>query len=143
MASNCQIRFPLDNNLFMLRILNSFPPSLEVSLETHTFHLLSGGFRFCEDEDEDDDVDVETIFRSAFGGNRFYYWSFINEENNQWSSSSRYSRNSWNWRQRIEEEYQYEYEYDCENSESDLASHRLALGLSASGPLKLEDVKNA
>ncbi|KAG5072280.1 hypothetical protein JHK86_007491 [Glycine max] len=51
------------------------------------------------------DFDVETSFRSAFGGNRFFYWSFINEENPQW--------------------------------------RRLALGLSVSGPLKLEDVKNA
>ncbi|PON44499.1 DnaJ domain containing protein [Parasponia andersonii] len=94
-------------------------------------------FRICEDED---DVDVETIFRSAFGGNQFYYWSFTNED--QWRNSSRYSRNSWNWRHRIEEE-EYENEYECESSESELASHRLALGLSASGPLKLEDVKRA
>ncbi|KAF4370698.1 hypothetical protein F8388_025077 [Cannabis sativa] len=99
------------------------------------------GFRICEDED--DYVDTETIFRSAFGGNRFYHWSFLNEENTQWRSSSRFSKNSWNWRHRIEEEYEYEYEYESESLESDLSSHRLALGLSVSGPLKLEEVKNA
>ncbi|KAL3028697.1 hypothetical protein AAZX31_03G127000 [Glycine max] len=63
------------------------------------------------------DFDVETSFRSAFGGNRFFYWSFINEENPQWRRSER--------------------------SDSHLVSDRLALGLSVSGPLKLEDVKNA
>ncbi|KAA8516984.1 hypothetical protein F0562_017198 [Nyssa sinensis] len=97
------------------------------------------GFQFCED-----DVEVETIFRSAFGGNGYFYWSFVNEEFPQWRSSSGYSNNyrtSWNWRHKIEEEYDSSTDLDC--SESDLASDRLVLGLSASGPLKLEDVKNA
>ncbi|KAK9290617.1 hypothetical protein L1049_008789 [Liquidambar formosana] len=97
------------------------------------------GFQFSED-----DFDVETIFRSAFGGNRYFYWSFINEENPHWRSSSGYSSNyrtSWNWRGRIEDEYDSSTESD--SSELDLASHRVALGLSASGPLKLEEVKNA
>ncbi|KAG2683301.1 hypothetical protein I3760_10G026000 [Carya illinoinensis] len=94
---------------------------------------------FCEE----DDVDVETIFRSAFGGNRFFYWSFINEENSQWRSSSNYNNfgRSWNWRYRNEETYDSSSE--SESSETDMASDRLALGLSASGPLQLEDVKNA
>ncbi|KAG6638301.1 uncharacterized protein LOC122279213 [Carya illinoinensis] len=95
--------------------------------------------QFCEE----DDVDVETIFRSAFGGNRFFYWSFINEENSQWRSSSNYNNfgRSWNWRYRNEETYDSSSE--SESSETDMASDRLALGLSASGPLQLEDVKNA
>ncbi|KAJ1432838.1 DnaJ domain containing protein [Sesbania bispinosa] len=96
---------------------------------------------FCED-----DFDVENIFRSAFGGNRFFYWSFINEENSQWRSGgfSNY-RKSWNWRHRRENEYDSSTESDSESdsSYSDLVSDRLALGLSASGPLKLEDVKIA
>ncbi|KAM1197237.1 hypothetical protein ACFX2I_008859 [Malus domestica] len=92
-------------------------------------------FRFCEE-----DEDVETIFRSMFGGNKFYYWSFINEENSQWRSSSNYSNYgwSWNWRHNNKEEYQYESE--PENMESD---ERSALGLRASGPLTIDDVKNA
>ncbi|KAK7396301.1 hypothetical protein VNO78_17207 [Psophocarpus tetragonolobus] len=92
---------------------------------------------FCED-----DFDVETIFRSAFGGNRFFYWSFINEENPQWRSErfSNFGR-SWNWRYRSENDYDSSSE--SESSGADLVPDRLALGLSASGPLKLEDVKNA
>lgn len=105
------------------------------------FNSCSGGFQFCEE----DDVDVENIFRDAFGGNRFFYWSFINEENPQWRSSSNYNNYGrswkWNWRHRTEETYDSSSDY--ESLEPDLASDRLALGLSASGPLKLEDVKNA
>lgn len=98
---------------------------------------MAGGFKICEDDDED----VQNIFQSAFGGNRFFYWSFINEEDPQWRSSSNYHGRSWNWRYRTEEEYESYHEY--ESSESDTASDRLALGLTASGPLTIEDVKNA
>ncbi|KHN31753.1 hypothetical protein glysoja_044317 [Glycine soja] len=98
-----------------------------------------GNHEFCKD-----DFDVETVFWSVFGGNRSYYWSFINEENPQWRSGgfSNHEK-SWNWRRRSENEYNgtsTEPESDC--SHSDLISDRLALGLGASGPLKLEDVKN-
>lgn len=103
------------------------------------FNYCSGGHHFCEE----DDFDVETIFRSAFGGNRFFYWSFINEENSQWRSSSNYNNcgRSSHWRYRNEETYDSSSE--SESSETDMASNRLALGMSASGPLQLEDVKNA
>ncbi|OAY40607.1 uncharacterized protein LOC110622269 isoform X1 [Manihot esculenta] len=95
------------------------------------------GFQFCED-----DIDVETIFRSAFGGNPYFYWSFINEENLQGRSSSGYSNYyGRNWRYRME--YDYDSSPELDGLESELASDRLALGLSASGPLKLEDVKSA
>ncbi|XP_015581810.1 uncharacterized protein LOC8267072 isoform X2 [Ricinus communis] len=94
-------------------------------------------FQFCEDE-----VDVESIFRSAFGGNRYFYWSFINEENPHWRRSSNYSNYyERTWRHRFEHDYDSSPESDSLGS--DLASDRLALGLSASGPLKIEDVKNA
>jgi len=98
------------------------------------------GFQFCEE----DDVDVETIFRRAFGGNQFFYWSFINEEDPQWKSSSNYNYRgrSWNWRHRDDEET-YDSSSESEGSESDMVSDRLALGLNTSGPLKLEDVKHA
>ncbi|GMN55876.1 hypothetical protein TIFTF001_024999 [Ficus carica] len=102
--------------------------------------LLSGGFRFCDDDGDDDDGDnMDAFFRSMFGANRSFYWSFVDGENFQWSSSSRYSGRSWNWRHRFEEEY----ESESESLQSDLASDRMALGLSAYGPLKLEDVKHA
>ncbi|XP_028087123.1 uncharacterized protein LOC114287878 isoform X3 [Camellia sinensis] len=98
----------------------------------------SGNFHFCKD-----DIDVETIFRSSFGGNRHFYWSFVDEDFSRWRSSSGYSNNyrtSWNWRHGDEEDYD---STESDSSESDWASDRLALGLSAYGPLKLEDVKNA
>ncbi|KAK6945377.1 hypothetical protein RJ641_026479, partial [Dillenia turbinata] len=96
------------------------------------------GFHFCED-----DFEVETIFRSAFGGDRFFYWSFINEENPQWrnsSSNSNYGR-TWSWRHCVEEDYDDASTED--ETEPDLASDRRALGLKAYGPLRLEDVKTA
>lgn len=101
------------------------------------------GYSFCEDDDDD----VETIFRSAFG-DRFFFWSFVNEDYPNWRNSSRYSnrsRTSWKRRHQHEDEFEDEYEYMSEHDtkKSDLASERTALGLSASGPLKLEDVKRA
>ncbi|TKY53252.1 Chaperone protein DnaJ [Spatholobus suberectus] len=103
-------------------------------------HWVKRDHEFCKD-----DFDVETVFRSSFGGNRFFYWSFINEENPQWRRSGGFSNHgkSWNWRHRSENEYGSSTESESEYSYSDLVSDRLALGLSASGPLKLEDVKNA
>lgn len=107
------------------------------------------GFEFCED-----DVDVETILRSTCGGTRSFFWSFVNEENPDWrsssSSSSSYknyrssyssksSRTSWNSRSRFEDDSSSE----SDDSELGLTSDRLALGLRSSGPLKLEEVKNA
>lgn len=99
---------------------------------------LSGDPEFFED-----DFDVETIFRSAFGGNRYFYWSFMNEENPQWRRSGRYSNFSRSWNGRHESEDEYDSSTESESSGSDLVSDRLALGLSAYGPLKAEDVKNA
>lgn len=95
----------------------------------------------------EDDFDVESIFRSAFGGDRIFYWSFINDENPQWRSRDGFSnfRKSWKWRHQNENEYDSstESESESDQSYSGLVSDRLALGLSASGPLKLEDVKTA
>lgn len=100
------------------------------------------GFQFYEDGEE-----VETIFRSAFGGNGFYFWSFINDEPPK-NSSGFYNNNhrtSWNWRHRFEGEDEDEDESEDESDrlESDLTKDRITLGLSGSGPLSLEDVKNA
>ncbi|GAB2295486.1 hypothetical protein Dimus_029652 [Dionaea muscipula] len=86
---------------------------------------------FCED----DDIEFETVFQSSFGGNRFFFYSFVEEEPH-WRSGS--GSKSWNRRYESEEEFD-----SLDSSGSDLASQRLALGLNASGPLKLEDLKNA
>uniref|UniRef100_A0A6M2EUA5 J domain-containing protein n=1 Tax=Populus davidiana TaxID=266767 RepID=A0A6M2EUA5_9ROSI len=99
------------------------------------------GFHFCEE----DNADGDNIFRSTFGGNRYFYWSFVSDENPQWKSSSDYHSYSYgkNWRYRVEEDYDCSSESDSDDLESNIASDRLALGLRAHGPLKLEDVKNA
>ncbi|XP_044507753.1 uncharacterized protein LOC123227131 [Mangifera indica] len=90
-------------------------------------------FQFCEDDEE---IDVDFSCR--------FYWSFINEENTKWRSSSGYHHNYTNfgdWRARFEEDYESSSESD--NLDSDMALDRQALGLSAYGPLKLEEVKTA
>ncbi|XP_031381421.1 uncharacterized protein LOC116196044 isoform X2 [Punica granatum] len=100
-----------------------------------------GNFQFCEEE-----IDVETIFRSAFGGTRCFYWSFVEDENphshwRSWTRQSNDHRGYRYWRDCSDDEYEFSPESD--SSELQLASDRVALGLSTSGPLKLEDVKNA
>ncbi|KAL2326914.1 hypothetical protein Fmac_020341 [Flemingia macrophylla] len=101
---------------------------------------LKGDHEFCKD-----DFNAEAVFRSAFGGNRSFYYSCINEEDSHWKRSrgfSSYGR-SWNQRRRSENEYGSSTESESYCSYSDSISDRLALGLSAYGPLKLEEVKNA
>ncbi|KAL9425596.1 hypothetical protein AB3S75_032539 [Citrus x aurantiifolia] len=106
-----------------------------------------------EELDEDEGfVDIEHVFESLFGRGQRSHWSFTYEDNTGRRSSYSYGYNYWdhqnwrsrdrqNWRFRVEEDY--EFEEESEGSESDMASDRQALGLRASGPLKLEDVKLA
>ncbi|KAL9237795.1 hypothetical protein vseg_012299 [Gypsophila vaccaria] len=97
------------------------------------------GFSFCEDDDDD----VETIFRSAFG-DRFSFWSFVNEDHpNRGRSSRNFNNYKASWRWRVESEDEYAYTPEDDTQDSNMASERATLGLSALGPLKLEDVKNA
>lgn len=99
------------------------------------------GFEFSEDYPE-----VETIFRNAFAGRRYFFWSFVNDDHSRWGHSSGYSnghRSSWNWRYHSEEEYEYDSSPEQDSLQSSFASNRLALGLSATGPLKIDDVKTA
>ncbi|XP_042390468.1 uncharacterized protein LOC121981805 isoform X1 [Zingiber officinale] len=93
----------------------------------------NGTFDFCSSDDDD----VETIFRSSFGRARFSYRSFYRSENFQWSYSGDDShKSSRNWT------YETEDEIDASYQQS-FAGERLALGLKATGPLKLEEVKTA
>ncbi|CAM8890070.1 unnamed protein product [Rhodiola kirilowii] len=117
------------------------------------------GFQFC-----DDDVDIESLFRAAFGGSKSQYWSFTADEIPQWRRgssdfSNNHNRNTSRWKIRWEDEYasnsrhgtswnnQFEDEYDSsaetDNANSTLSSDRVALGLSACGPLKLDEIKSA
>ncbi|CAJ1967429.1 unnamed protein product [Sphenostylis stenocarpa] len=91
-----------------------------------------GDHEFCKR-----DFDVETVICTAFGGDQSFYWSFINEENPQWKRSGVFSsyRKSWKGRHRSENEYGKSTEEESDCSYSDSVSHRLALGLSDSGPL--------
>eukprot|EP00268_Persea_americana_P049181 TRINITY_DN5247_c0_g4_i1.p2 TRINITY_DN5247_c0_g4~~TRINITY_DN5247_c0_g4_i1.p2 ORF type:complete len:310 (-),score=46.11 TRINITY_DN5247_c0_g4_i1:2148-2969(-) len=103
------------------------------------------GFQFCHSDGEE----IEIIFRSAIGGERDFRWSFNSEKDFNWRNSSGYSnyRSSWNWRFGTDDEDSVDDEddtsTDCYSSESVLASDRQILGLSALGPLNLEEVKNA
>ncbi|KAI4364005.1 hypothetical protein MLD38_020151 [Melastoma candidum] len=114
----------------------------ERNRKQRSYHHRQGGFQFCND----DDSDVETIFESAFSGDKFFHWSFIRDEDPHWWGNSRNHSRRY---QRFE--YRRGFSDDDYDSlpESDAAgssisnSDRLALGLKASGPLKIDDVKNA
>lgn len=119
--------------------------TLYVPIENLLLYNFSEGFQFYDEFE-----DTEKIFRSAFGTNdRFYFWSFVNDESPR--SSSRYYNNdqaSWNWRQQFEHDDEDDDDEDDDDYEpeivgTDLRKDRIALGLSGSGPLSLEDVKNA
>jgi hypothetical protein len=107
-------------------------------------------FEFCE---ADEDFDMDYVFRTAFGGNRGFSFSFTHEEDEprwQHHRSSRFSKSSKrSWRSRYDEEDEDEEdgytstESSDSESEPNQASHRQALGLSPSGPLNLKDVKHA
>ncbi|KAL8260503.1 hypothetical protein R6Q59_028456 [Mikania micrantha] len=90
------------------------------------------GSQFFKDEE------VVTDFRSTSSGNaRSSFWSSSDDE-----SSARYNtnRSSWN-RKRFEHD-----DKESSNSnrlETDLTKERIALGLTGSGPLSLEHVKDA
>lgn len=116
---------------FFLSLIN-----LQEIMKWSSLCLVSGRLHFCEDDE------VENIFQYGLGGGQFFYWSFVNSnEEHRWRSSS-HSHYSNSYRTSYNYRYQSEEEYDS-SSASELASHRLALGLKSYGPLKLEDVKSA
>ncbi|KAL8213793.1 hypothetical protein R6Q57_003242 [Mikania cordata] len=85
-----------------------------------------------------DDEEVESDFRSTSRGNAISsFWSSSDDE-----SSARYNtnRSSWN-RKRFEHDDQESSKSD--RLETDLTKERIALGLTGSGPLSLEHVKDA
>ncbi|KAF8102180.1 hypothetical protein N665_0201s0460 [Sinapis alba] len=111
----------------------------------------------------DDGYEIEYFLRSALGGSykerksrwreRHFYGSNRQEEGE--ARSWRYSNynntgRSWGSRQRLDQEEEKEEEEEDEHSSTEVneldssqQSHRQTLGLSSSGPLNLEDVKNA
>ncbi|KZV36406.1 heat shock protein binding protein [Dorcoceras hygrometricum] len=98
-------------------------------------------FEFC---DGDEEIEFENIFQSAFGGNRSFYWSFTMDDEPRFRNWSGYSNNYRSFGQRRHQsDEEYDSSSECEEPAAGVTSDRLALGLSASGPLNLEDVKNA
>ncbi|KAG8371857.1 hypothetical protein BUALT_Bualt12G0006600 [Buddleja alternifolia] len=94
----------------------------------------------------DDDIEFETIFRSAFGGPRYFYWSFTTDDEPRYRNTSGYSTNyrtSSRWQYEYDDDEEYDSSYKSVKPSRDMTSDRLALGMSASGPLNLEDVKIA
>ncbi|XP_051138734.1 uncharacterized protein LOC127256656 [Andrographis paniculata] len=101
------------------------------------------GFEFCHDDGLDDAF--ENIYHSVFsGGTRHFYW-FKDDESprhgNSWSYSGNYRMNG-GWEYEFEDEYDTSQEFEKPTTPK-VTSDRLALGLSPSGPLNLDDVKNA
>lgn len=108
------------------------------------FITCSGKFRresFSEDFD-----DPETIFQERFG-NRWYSWTYQKRE----ESSFQYSTSGFEWRKHSNRtdhrtkdwENESDIESDDEQCTVGSSSDRTILGLPPSGPLKLDDVKNA
>ncbi|CAH2063735.1 unnamed protein product [Thlaspi arvense] len=115
-------------------------------------------FDFCG---VDEGFEIEYFLRSALGGSKGFSSSFThkyrksrgrahdfsgsntNEEGeaHSWSYSNN-SERSWGSRQRSDQEDEHS-STEFIDSDSEQGSHRQALGLSSSGPLNLEDVKNA
>lgn len=92
---------------------------------------------------EDFDGHPEQIFEATFG-NRCYTWSF----NNWRGSSSEHSTSGFEWREHSNTSNKWKNESDVEDDDDasccvGSSSDRTILGLPPTGPLKIEDVKNA
>jgi hypothetical protein len=95
---------------------------------------------------EDFDNDPEPIFKATFG-NKWYTWTF-----KSWQESSfQNSTSGFEWRERSgwknSRAKRWETQSEAESDEDSCAvgsrSDRTILGLPPTGPLKIEDVKNA
>ncbi|KAH1245796.1 hypothetical protein GmHk_06G016037 [Glycine max] len=81
---------------------------------------------------------------NATFGNKWYTWSF-----NNWSGfSSEHSTSGFEWREHSNRTNKWKNESDIEHDDDDdscvgSCSDRTVLGLPPTGPLKIEDVKNA
>ncbi|KAI4345133.1 hypothetical protein L6164_012289 [Bauhinia variegata] len=90
---------------------------------------------------EDSDDDPETMFQARYG-KRSYTWSFGGRE---WTCEN--STSGFEWREQSKDR-KWENESDIESDDDDSCdvgscSDRTILGLPPSGPMKMEDVKNA
>lgn len=97
--------------------------------------------------EEDNDGQPEQVFQATFG-NRWYTWSFSNMR----GSSSEHSTNGFEWREHSTNrtnKWKSASDAECDDTDDDVSrcvgssSDRTILGLPPTGPLKIEDVKNA
>lgn len=111
-------------------------------LSTDLNYICSGKIRresFCEDFDSQ----PEQIFQATYG-NKCYTWSYSN-----WSGCSfEHSTSGFEWREHSNRTNKWKNESDVEQDDDDScsvgsSSDRTILGLPPTGPLKIEDVKNA
>ncbi|KAK7410863.1 hypothetical protein VNO78_02036 [Psophocarpus tetragonolobus] len=91
---------------------------------------------------EEFDGHPEQIFHATFG-NRSYTWSFSN-----WTGSTEHSTSGFEWREDSNRTNKWKNESDAEHDDDDScyvgsSSDRTILGLPPTGPLKIDDVKNA
>ena len=107
--------------------------------------MCSGKIR-KESFSEEFDDHSETIFQATFG-NRWYTWSFGNWQGSSFENST--SGFQWredpNWTKSRTRKWEREsdIESDDESCYVGSCSDRTILGLPPTGPLKIEDVKNA
>ncbi|KAK9233273.1 hypothetical protein WN943_023522 [Citrus x changshan-huyou] len=102
--------------------------------------------KFRRESFSEDFDDPETIFQERFG-NRWYSWTYQKRE----ESSFQYSTSGFEWRKHSNRtdhrtkdwENESDIESDDEQCTVGSSSDRTILGLPPSGPLKLDDVKNA
>ncbi|KAL9459365.1 hypothetical protein AB3S75_002711 [Citrus x aurantiifolia] len=102
--------------------------------------------KFRRESFSEDFDDPETIFQERFG-NRWYSWTYQKRE----ESSFQYSTSGFEWRKHSNRtdhrtkdwENESDIESDDEQCSVGSSSDRTILGLAPSGPLKLDDVKNA
>ncbi|XP_064934444.1 uncharacterized protein LOC135587226 [Musa acuminata AAA Group] len=94
--------------------------------------------------DEDSYDNPETIYETVFGGHRGFTWSFESWARCHFSKSG--TQFEWKNESRWEKTRSRVWsESDDEDNLTDVGSHshRVALGLTPTGPLKLDDVKSA
>ncbi|CAL0327575.1 unnamed protein product [Lupinus luteus] len=91
---------------------------------------------------EEIDGHPEQVFHATFG-NRWYTWSF----NNMKEPSSEHSTSGFEWKQHSSRTNKWKSASDIESDDDSCyvgsSSDRTILGLPPTGPLKIEDVKNA
>ncbi|XP_020260111.1 uncharacterized protein LOC109836573 isoform X2 [Asparagus officinalis] len=96
---------------------------------------------------DDDGLNPENIFTATFGGQKCYTWSFTWTENLNFNNTWRgFDFGGESKKEKAREKFWNESDFDeDEEPTRDVGchAHRVTLGLPTTGPLKLDDIKNA